>query len=127
MAAFYLGYVGFAALSTSTGQDWSFWDLAYLSLQLFTLESGSAAGPKGWELARFLAPTLAAYTALRALMAVFRSQVNSFRLRLTNPDLVPWEKLSEEIKEKDRHFIRELPRILGGVDLQIERIPQRLY
>jgi hypothetical protein len=42
--------------------------------------------------------------------------------RKTHPYLVPWEELSEDIREYDRCFIRELPRILAGVDLQIVRI-----
>ncbi|MBN1303174.1 MAG: NAD-binding protein [Anaerolineales bacterium] len=69
-----MGYAGFSNLSADTGQPRSFWDLLYLSIQLFTLESGSAAGPKTWELeaARLFAPSLTAFTAVEALALVFR-------------------------------------------------------
>jgi hypothetical protein len=78
----YIGYVGFSRYFAAAGQKRSFWDLLYLSLQLFTLESGSAPGPKTWylEVARLLAPSLAAYAAIKALMAIFRDQVRSMRL-----------------------------------------------
>jgi voltage-gated potassium channel Kch len=78
-----LGYVGFAKLSAATGQARSPWDLFYLALQLFILESGSAVGPKTWELelARLLAPTVAAYTAVQALADLFVEQFQGWRLR----------------------------------------------
>jgi hypothetical protein len=39
----------------------------------------------------------------------------------THPCLVPWEQLSDEVKDYDRNFIRELPKILAEVDLQVYR------
>ena len=88
--AIYFGYVGFAKYFAVMGEKRSFWDLFYLSLQLFTLESGSIPGPKPWELelARLLAPSLAAFAAIKALMAIFRDQVLSFRTRLTRNHVV---------------------------------------
>jgi hypothetical protein len=41
--------------------------------------------------------------------------------RKTNPSLVPWEELPEEEKEKNREFIRGLPRLLARAGFQIER------
>lgn len=41
--------------------------------------------------------------------------------RKTHPDLVGWEELPEKIRDKDRAFIREMPRVLAAVDLQIVR------
>lgn len=38
-----------------------------------------------------------------------------------HPDLVPWEKLTERMKDFDRNFIREYPSILAMVDLKIVR------
>jgi hypothetical protein len=35
----------------------------------------------------------------------------------TNPDLVAWGELSEERRDIDRHFARELPRVLGEAGL----------
>ena len=39
----------------------------------------------------------------------------------TNPDLVDWDKLPEEEKEKNRRFVRKLPRSLARAGFQIER------
>jgi hypothetical protein len=39
------------------------------------------------------------------------------RRRMT-PDLVPWEVLSEDVRELDRMFVRSLPELLAGVGLQ---------
>lgn len=38
--------------------------------------------------------------------------------RRTTPYLIPWEQLSEEIRDHDRMFVRELPRLLASVGLQ---------
>jgi Trk K+ transport system NAD-binding subunit len=77
-----LGYLGFDKLFLRLRQTHSSWDLIYLSMQLFVLESGSAAGPKSWELqvARFLAPSLTFYTAFQALVAILRERLQSLRL-----------------------------------------------
>ena len=40
----------------------------------------------------------------------------------TNPHLVPWEQLPEEIKELDRNPVRGLPRFLARAGLQIHRL-----
>lgn len=62
----------------------------YLALQLFVLESGSVTGDVPWELelARFGAPLVAAYAVLQALVAVFRDQVASLRLRVRRDHVV---------------------------------------
>jgi len=77
-----LGYVGFARYFAALGEARSPSDLLYLTLQLFTLESGSVSGPKGWELelARLLAPAIAAYTAVQALAVILFEQFQSLRL-----------------------------------------------
>jgi hypothetical protein len=41
----------------------------------------------------------------------------------TTPYLVPWEQLSEEVRDKDRLFIRGLPRLLASVGLQAVQRP----
>jgi hypothetical protein len=38
--------------------------------------------------------------------------------RRTTPYLVPWEELAEEIREYDRLFVRQLPRLLASVGLE---------
>jgi uncharacterized membrane protein len=42
-----------------------------------------------------------------------------------HPDLVPWEELSDEVREKDFEFVRELPNLLAEVGFQILRLPAR--
>jgi voltage-gated potassium channel Kch len=46
--------------------------------------------------------------------------------RRTTPYLVPWEELAEEIREYDRLFVRQLPRLLASVGLEAhDRSPHR--
>ena len=81
VTAFILGYAGFAA---RLGDERSVADLVYLSLQLFAVESGNAAGPSPpatLEIARFLAPATTAYALGRALGRVFRDEIEHWRLR----------------------------------------------
>ena len=78
-----LGVSGFRKYYAALDQPRTFWDVLYLALQLFTLESGAVSGPVGWELqvARLLAPGLAAIAAVKAFALVFREQFQLFRLR----------------------------------------------
>ena len=78
-----LGYIGFRKYFLALGEVRSFWDLLYLDLQLFTLESGSVSGPVGWELqiARLLSPAIATFAAIKALALIFREQWQLFRIR----------------------------------------------
>ncbi len=79
------GVIGFAEYFSSRQQSCSFLDCLYLTLQLFTLESGSLPGNKTWmlEVARFTAPLLAVYTALKALGLLFSRQIMLVRLAFT--------------------------------------------
>jgi len=40
----------------------------------------------------------------------------------TNPSLLPWEELPEEERDKNREFIRGLPRLLARAGFQIEQL-----
>lgn len=85
LVTFALGLRGFELGLAVTGQARSLLDHAYLSLQLFTLESGAAVlQPVPWQLdvARFLAPALALYAAIQALLALFKEQAQMLRSRL---------------------------------------------
>ncbi|MBN1483305.1 MAG: NAD-binding protein [Chloroflexia bacterium] len=90
LLALVLGCLGFAQHLSRQGQEASFWDILYLALQLFTLESGAIPGDKGWalEIARYLAPLVAAYTALQALMILFHEQISMVRLRTIREHVV---------------------------------------
>lgn len=90
LAAGVLGYIGFARHFAALGQPRSPGDLLYLTLQLFVLESGAVVGPVGWELevARFLAPAVAAYTAVQALVLLFYEQFQLLRVRFIRDHVV---------------------------------------
>ena len=74
LVALGLGGVGFSLYFSSLGEPRSLLDVFYLSLQLFTVESGSLAGPVPIELevARLLAPSVLGYTAVKGLLILFR-------------------------------------------------------
>ena len=90
-AAYLIGFAGFAAAhegesgSTATG-----FDFAYAAIQLFVLEWSDVPGPVPWtlQLARFLAPAVAAYAAIAALAQVFREQADGARLRFFSGHVV---------------------------------------
>jgi len=83
--AFVLGYIGARKQFIVTGEERSFWDPFYRPLQLFLLDDSMVVlrPIAAWELevARFLAPAVATYTALVALLVLFRDQIKIFRLR----------------------------------------------
>ncbi|MFP4498687.1 MAG: NAD-binding protein [Vulcanimicrobiota bacterium] len=85
-----LGYIGFKKYTLGMNQPRSDWDILYLSIQLFTLESGSVYGPVSWELevARLLAPGVAAYSAIKALISIFHQQFQLFYVRFLKKHLV---------------------------------------
>jgi voltage-gated potassium channel Kch len=82
LAAFVLGAVGFARYFAAAGDSRSLLDVGYLTLQLFVLQSGHVAPPVPWQLevARLLAPGVAAYTASKALAVLFQEQLQLVRL-----------------------------------------------
>ncbi|MFH1764154.1 MAG: NAD-binding protein [Gemmatimonadota bacterium] len=83
VVALILGFVGFAGFFVTLLEPRSNWDIFYLTLQLFVLESGSVWGPVPWQLqvARLLAPAVAGYAAIGALAILFREQFEQFRVR----------------------------------------------
>ena len=90
VAAISLGYIGFSKHFYAVGEVHTFWDIFYRTLQLLALESGFVSGSMGWELqiARFLVPAAAAYTAAQALAVIFREQLQLFRVRLMKNHIV---------------------------------------
>jgi voltage-gated potassium channel Kch len=77
--ALVLGYLGFARVAANASA--TPFDLAYLSLQLFVLQSGVVPGPIPWplEIARFLAPGVAAWAAAKGIAVLFREEFEGFR------------------------------------------------
>jgi hypothetical protein len=83
LLALALGYSGFEEYYASSGEARSPLSLLYLSLQLFPMQSGALVDPLVWqlELARWLAPGVATFTAVQAFALFFRERVESTRLR----------------------------------------------
>jgi hypothetical protein len=83
VVAFVLGHFGFREHFRLVGEPRSLARTFYLSLQLFTLESGSLAPPTPWQLdaARFLAPAVSFSTVATTLATIFREQFGLVRLR----------------------------------------------
>jgi hypothetical protein len=82
-----LGFVGFRGYLHATGGPMGSWDVAYLTVQLFVLESGALeegdAIPVSLQVARFLAPAVGAGALVTVLVAVFREQAALLALRVT--------------------------------------------
>lgn len=78
-----LGFIGFRRYFISAGETRSGLDVFYLTVQLFTMNSGAVPGPIGWELevARLLAPLISAWAAASALGVIFRNEFEQIRLR----------------------------------------------
>lgn len=83
LTALLLGHLGFQEHFRLVDEPRSLTRTLYLSLQLFTLESGSLSPPTPWSLdvARFLAPVVTFYTVAVAVAAVLREQLGLVRLR----------------------------------------------
>ncbi len=90
VAAVVLGWIGFWKYFAAVGEPRTPLDIAYTTLQLFTLESGSVSGPVPWELeiARVLAPVVAGFMAVKALAVLFREEFRVFWLRFRSDYVV---------------------------------------
>ena len=90
LLTFILGYIGFSKYYAVRGESRSYLDIIYLTLQLFTLESGSLRGQITWELeiARLLSPLIAAYTIVNAAGFIFREQFKILKLKLIKGHVV---------------------------------------
>jgi len=78
IGVFILGYIGFLKAGRTL-----FTDILYRIFQLFVLRFDTAITP-AWalEIARWLAPAIAGYTAAKALAVVFREQFQLLKIRL---------------------------------------------
>ena len=85
-----LGFVGFWKNELVTGVERTILDNLYLTLGLISLNSGAIPGPVSWELqiARFLVPSLTAYTAILAFAALFNQQTDRIRLWFTRDHIL---------------------------------------
>ena len=78
-----LGFRGFTLYQEQAGQVDPILSRVYLTVQLFVLQSGSLSGVLPWQLevARVLAPVVAAYTAVLSMVGLFAEQVEAWRVR----------------------------------------------
>ncbi|HJX67991.1 MAG TPA: NAD-binding protein [Candidatus Limnocylindrales bacterium] len=89
-AALGLGWIGFDLNSRALGQPASFLDSLYRSLQLFILHSGAVPPPVPWqlEIARLLAPAVAAGATLSAIVDLLGEQLSGLRVRFYSNHVV---------------------------------------
>ncbi len=78
-----LGWIGFDLNGRALSEPRSFLDNLYRSLQLFIIHSGDVPPPVSWQLevARFLAPAVAAGATLSAIADLLGEQLSGLRLR----------------------------------------------
>lgn len=83
VAALLLGFSGFDKYFEVAGVAKSRWDLLYLALQLFNLESGAvASGAIPWQLqvARLVAPAVTLYAVIKTIAIIFGERLERLRL-----------------------------------------------
>lgn len=90
VALFVLGIAGFTRYAAWHNLTASFWDNLYLTLQLIPMNSGGITPPIPLELdlARFLIPVLAAASAIKGLMEIFKEQIRMLSLRRLRDHIV---------------------------------------
>jgi hypothetical protein len=88
--ALVLGFFGYYAQFRAQGDAHTFWDILYLDIQLFLIQMPEVKGPlnPALNIARFLAPAVAGYTAWQALAKLFADQLQSLKLRLLSDHVV---------------------------------------
>src|SRR3954451_17635732 len=90
LALLVLGIGGFRQQAAASGEGQSFLDMLYLTLQLATLNFDGSSDNLNWRLqiARFVAPLMAAGTVIQAASVVFVDQFHRFRLRFAKDHTV---------------------------------------
>jgi hypothetical protein len=88
--AFGLGFIGFGLVLERQPSPTGATGLAYLALQLFTLQAGAVPEPVPWQLdvARFLAPASTATAIAVALARVFSEELEEVRLHFRTRHVV---------------------------------------
>lgn len=85
-----LGFDGFAEHYSEQGTSKSVADLVYLTVQLFTMESGAVDGapPAKLEFARFLSPLVSAWAVVNAVVGLFTTQLQRAWIRVYGKHVV---------------------------------------
>src|SRR5262245_53190321 len=90
LLALLLGFLGYKAQLDGTELASSFWHLLYLDLQLFVIQMPDIQAPlhPALNVARFLAPAVAGYTAWQAITELFSEQLESCKRRFLRGHIV---------------------------------------
>jgi len=90
IATLSLGFIGFDRHFAALGESRSTWEAVYRSLQLFVMECEQPSPATIWqfEVARFLAPLVAGYTALQGLALLFSEQLARLGSRFARGHIV---------------------------------------
>ena len=90
LVAFVLGYLGLGISYDASGYGYSPPDLVYDSLRLFVFEAGLVPPPVPWQLqvARFLAPAVVVYTAVKTIAALLYGHLQRYRMRFIKDHVV---------------------------------------
>jgi hypothetical protein len=90
ITALVLGWIGFDLNTRALGHPGSFLDNLYRSVQLFIIHSGDVPPPVPWQLevARFLAPAVAAGATLSAIASLLGEQLAAIRVRFYSNHVV---------------------------------------
>ena len=83
IVALVLGWIGFDLNMAAHNEPGSFLDKLYITIWLFAGRTGAVAPPVPWQLevARYLAPAVAAYATLTATTALLGEKLSSLRAR----------------------------------------------
>lgn len=90
VVALALGGFGYHAQFRADGGTRALWDILYFDIQLFLIQMPEMKGAlhPALNVARFLAPAVAGYTAWQALASLFADQLQSFKLRVLRDHVV---------------------------------------
>ena len=113
IVAFAIGMWGYSIYLPNRSHTPSVFDMAYVSIQLFVLESGNLGGTIPWqfELARFLAPLVAAWAIVLAFTEILRKQLQNLRLFFRRKHAViigfgaQGRYLASELKERKNKIV----------------------
>ena len=103
--AFFLAMIGFNIMYTEAGVQRNLFDLAFQSMKIFGMEFVDGfSSPLPWQLevARWLAPGVILYTAVKAIMYFIRREFKSFQLSYKKDRIIV-----TSLNEKSRHLIKD--------------------
>lgn len=113
IATLVLGFRGFQQYYESQAESRSAWDVLYLTLQLFTLESGAVDPPVPplLQWARFLGALASVYAIILTLMQLFTGQLQRALIGLSGGHVIvcglgrKGERLVEQLRSQNRRVV----------------------